>query len=306
MITIKYQNVDITKSVSIIGCYHDMYAGDKADSAHLMLNDVTGIWDQWGPKNGDEVNVIYGPIQTGKMYVYQCVPRNGIYDLKITAAPPTYQEKNSKAWQKVRLLQMGQEIADRHGLKFESYDVTDQLYEYILQNNEDDLSFLNFRAALEGCALIVYDGRLIMYNEHLLENYGANEFLNMSKSVDFDYRDARNEGYGSCLVERGGYSGTFDAGNGLAAVLKPKESFYVGSNGEAERFAKNLLRRANKNGVTGYFKGPVMPGYAAGTCAVIKNARVESWNGMVYLYHVRNDYANCWSKFFFRRPLEGY
>lgn len=306
MIQITYEGVDITKSVSIYTCYHDMYACDKADSAHVVVNDVTGIWDQWAPKNGDEMSITYGPIGTGKMYVYECKPRNGLFDIKITAAPPTYREKGNKAWQKVRLLQMGEEIAGRHGMTFESYDVEDQLYGYILQSNQDDFSFLNFRAALEGCALIMCDNKLIMYNEFLYERLGPSEFLNLSTNVEFDYRDNTNDGYGSCLVERGGYTGTYDAGNGLSAVLKPKDWFCVGSNAEAERFAKNLLRRANKNNITGYFKGYVMPGYAAGSCAVIKNAKVESWNGQVFLHHIRNDYANCESKMFFRRPLEGY
>lgn len=306
MIQITYAGTDITKNVSIYTCYHDMYACDKADSARMVVNDVTGIWDKWAPKNGDEMSITYGAIGTGKMYVYECKPRNGLFDIKITAAPPTYREKGNKAWQKVRLLQMGQEIATKHGMAFESYDVEDQLYEYILQNNQDDFSFLNFRAALEGCALIMCDNKLIMYGEAAMEKQSSNEFLNLSADVEFDYRDNTNDGYGSCLIERGGYTGIYDAGNGLSAVFKPKDWFYVGSNAEATRFAKNLLRRANKNSITGYFKGYVMPGYAAGSCATIKNAKVESWNGLVFLHHVRNDYANCRGTFFFRRPLEGY
>lgn len=306
MIKIDYEGVDITKSVSIFTCYHDMYAENKADSAHVVVNDVKGIWDKWAPKNGDEMAITYGPIGTGKMYVYECKPRNGLYDIKITAAPPTYREKSNKAWQKVRLLQMGEEIASRHGMKFKSYSVTDQLYDYILQNNQDDFSFLAFRAALEGCALIMVDNVLIMYDEYTLEHASSEEFLNMSSDAEFDYRDDTNDGYGSCLLERGGYTGTYDAGNGLSAVLKPKENFYVGSNADAQRFAKNLLRRANKNNIHGYFKGYVMPGYAAGSLATIKNAKVESWNGPVFLTHVRNDYANCQGKLFFRKPLEGY
>lgn len=306
MIQITYEGTDITKNVSIYTCYHDMYACDKADSARMVVNDVTGIWDQWAPKNGDEMSITYGAIGTGKMYVYECKPRNGLFDIKVTAAPPTYREKGNKAWQKVRLLQMGQEIATKHGMAFESYDVEDQLYEYILQNNQDDFSFLNFRAALEGCALIMCDNKLIIYGEAAMEKQSSNEFLNLSADVEFDYRDNTNDGYGSCLIERGGYTGIYDAGNGLSAVFKPKDWFYVGSNAEATRFAKNLLRRANKNSITGYFKGYVMPGYAAGSCATIKNAKVESWNGLVFLHHVRNDYANCRGTFFFRRPLEGY
>ena len=109
-------------------------------------------------------------------------------------------------------------------------------------------------------------------------------------------------------MESGDYSGKFDAGNGVSRILRPTcGDMTIGSNAEAERYAKNLLRDANKDGQTGYIRTVgVAVGYAAASTAKLVNQRAPSWNGSVFLYHVRHDYAVSESKLFFRKPLEGY
>lgn len=306
MIKLNFKGSDITEKVSINACIHDMYAEDRADSLFLRVNDIAGVWDSWQPQVGDEIRIDYGAIGTGRMFVYECVPTSGQYTIKATAAPLSYKSKFNKAWQKVRLKQMGQEIAGRHGLAFASYDVEDHMYEYVLQANENDFSFLNRRAALEGCALIINDGTLIMYKQSAMECQSTSESLKLTTATDYEYHDNTAHGYGSCELERGGYKGSYSAGNGLAAVYRPSCEVYVGSSAEASRFAKGLLRYVNKNTKHGWCKGYVMPGYAAGSCAVLSNERAPSWDGVVFLTHVRNDYVACQSKIFFRKPLGGY
>lgn len=306
MIKLTYAGKDITKDVSVNRCVHDMYAEKKSDTLYLIVNDINSIWDTWQPQNGDEISVDYGAIGTGKMYIYQCSPVNGRYIIKAMSAPPDFRSVNNKAWQKVRLLQIGEEIASRHGLTFKQYNVTDQTYNFILQSNQDDFSFLHQRCILEGCAFLVHDGCLTMYNQSIMENMSPDKYLNLSMDADYEYKDTSSSGYGSCEIERGSYNGSYNAGNGLSAVLRPTDEIYIGSSAEASRFAKNMLREANKNCLTGYVRGNVMTGYAAGSCAALKNPRAPSWDGVVFLTHVRNDYMNCWSKIFFRKPLGGY
>lgn len=304
MIKLTYQGQDITQYVSINKCIHDMYAEDKADSLYLMVNDLSGVWSQWQPKKGDLITAEYGAIGTGKMYLYECTPHNGLYLIKATALPPTYAERHNKAWQQVRLLQIGQEVAGRHGLGFKTYGVTDQLYAYILQENQDDFTFLNWRATLEGCSIIVCDGNVIMYDRMTYEAPGTEPmyFLELSAQADYEYRDRSSDMYGSCTVERGPYMGEYS--NGSGGILRPTEPIYLTSNAEAARFAKNLLRNANKHCQTGYIRGQIMTGYAPGSVATIKNASSSTWDGSVFLTHVRNDYGECTSKLFFRRPAE--
>lgn len=304
MIKLTYQGQDITDYVSINKCIHDMYAEDKADSLYLWVNDLSGVWSQWQPQKGDLITATYGAIGTGKMYLYDCTPHNGRYLMKATALPPTYAERHNKTWQQVRLLQIGQEVASRHGLGFKSYGVTDQLYTYILQENQDDFSFLNWRATLEGCSLIICDGNVILYDRMSYEAPGTEPvyFLELSAQADYEYHDRSADMYGSCVVERGAYVGEYSHGDG--PVLRPTEPIYLTSNAEAGRFAKNLLRNANKACLTGYVRGQVMTGYAPGSTAVIKNVNASKWDGGVFLTHVRNDYGDCTSKIFFRKPSE--
>lgn len=306
MIRITYQGTDITSSVAISRCYHDMYAAAQSDTLRLRINDAENVWDKWGPAIGDEIAIDYGTIGTGTMFVTAATPMNGVYDISAQAAPASGYEARDKAWSKVRLLQIGQEIAGRNGLGFTSYGVTDQLYAYILQSNESDFRFLHRRAKLEGCAFLVYNKTLILYNEAYMEAQAASETLKVTEDGDYRYIDNRAELYGSCLIENGQYTGNFSVSNGASRVLKPPADFYVGSNAEAARYAKGLLRAANKGCYGGFVRTRIMPGYAAASTVTLSNVRAPSWDGKVFLDHVRNDYSLGKSKVFFRRPLEGY
>ena len=306
MIRITYKGADITDSVSINRCWHDMYAAGKSDTLFLRVNDVDNMWDTWAPAIGDEIKVDYGAIGTGTMFVTSATPKNGKYEITAQSAPATGFEKRDKAWNKARLLQIGAEIAGRNGLGFKSYGVTDQLYPYLLQSNEGDFHFLHRRAQLEGCAFLVYDKTLVLYSESYMESQAPIDTLEVTQDGDYDYTDHRADLYGSCLIENGLYTGEYAAGNGSGRVLKPAPSFHIGSSAEAARFARGLLRAENKGCYGGYVRTPIMTGYAAASTVDLKNVRAPSWDGTVFIDHLRNDYSQGKSKVFFRRPLEGY
>lgn len=306
MIQITYNGVDITGDVSINRCYHDMYAGGQSDTLHLRVNDAKHLWDSWGPADGDEIQVDYGTISTGIMFVSKAVPQNGIYDIMAQSAPKSGFEMQHKAWQKVRLLQLGEEIAARNGLTFSSYGVTDRLYSYILQDGIGDFPFLHHRAMLEGCSFQVYDKRLILYSEPYMESQDPTEVLDVTIDGDYKYNGRRADLYGSCIVENGLYSGSFSVDNGSSRLYRPKTSGSAGSVAEANRFASGFLRSVNKGCYSGYVRSRILPGYAAGSVIELVNARAPSWDGPVFLDHIRNDYGRGKSKIFFRKPLEGY
>lgn len=306
MIQITYKGADITQSVSVNRCYHDMYAAGQTDTLHLRLNDTQNLWDSWGPSDGDEIRIDYGPLSTGTMFVASVEPQNGFYNIVAQSAPKSGFEAQHKAWQQVRLLQIGEEIAKRNGLTFASYGVTDRLYAYIMQDGVGDFQFLHNRAKLEGCAFLVYDKRLIMYSEQYMESMTPAEMLEVSAAGDYKYQDHSADMYGSCVIEWGQYNGAFAVDNGSARVYRPKDIGSIGGADEAERFAKGILRAVNKDCRTGYVRANVLTGYAAASVIELSNPRAPSWNGPVFLHHIRNDYGKGTSKLFFRRLLEGY
>lgn len=306
MLRIIYQDVDITGSVSVDRCVHDMYDAGQSDTLHIRFADSGNLWDKWSPKNCDTIAVEYGSIKTGKMFVRLVRPENGRFTIHAMAAPPSALLPNSKAWKRVRLLQIGREIAARHGLEFQAYGVTDFLYEYILQDRQPDFSFLARRCALESCGFLIYDGTLVMYSLPYMESVTPLELVTLGMDADVDFRDRSGDLFGSCELESGRYSGKFNANNGSDRVLMPMEPVSVGSSAEAARFARGLLRRANQGAYTGTFWTEAMPGYAPMSTIELDAKRHPSWSGPVVLHHVRNYYSDGRSKLFFRRRLEGY
>lgn len=306
MIKVKFKGEDITESVSINTCCHDMYAEYRCDTLCITFNDTQNQWDKWQPKTGDEIQVDYGTISTGKMFIDSAAPKNGLYKIVATSVPLTSKEPKSKAWQKIKLTQIGTEIAGHHQLEFKQYGVTDVLYDYVMQTNKSDFAFLNYLCTLEGCAFLVYDGTLVMYSQSYMEEQSPIKSIDLSLDADFDCIDHSAQQYGVCKIERGLYKGEFNAGNGCSRVFIPTIDMTINNAVEAERYAKSLLRNENKNALTGYIRANIMTEYAAASTATLNSVRSPSWNGAIFIYHIRNDYAKGNSKIFFRKPLSGY
>lgn len=307
MIRIFYKGVDVTEGVSVNSCFHEMWAGKCLDTLHICFNDAAKLWDTWEPMVGDEIRVDFGAASTGAMFVYSATPENGLFTIRAMSAPASALAKTDKAWSHVRFLQLAEEIATRHGLGFKSYGVTDRLYPYLMQAGVSDFAFLHQRAMLEGCAFLVYNKTLVLYDIATMEAQEPMEAMTITADGDYRYNDIRSRLFGSCVVESGLYRGQYAADNGAERVFRPSITFGVGSANEAERFAKGLLRDANADGMTGWVRtSKTMSGYAAGSVIEIHNQRAPSWDGPVFLYRVRHDYAAGTSKLFFRKAPEGF
>ena len=243
---ILYEGVDIYPDVSVHRCYHDMYAEKQSDELLLKLNDTRELWDSWNPKKGDTIAIEDGAAKTGKMFVESVVPESGIITLRAYSVPQSAKDKRSKSWEKVKFLQLAQEIAGRHGLTLETYGITDQTYDYIEQNNLADFAFFQNRCTLEGAAFLVYDGKLVVYDEAYMESQQPVDTITITPANDFEYRDEGANAYGSAEAVNGGLTGTFAAPNGGDKVLRRILPFRMTDQSEADRFAKGLLRDANK------------------------------------------------------------
>ena len=199
---ILYEGVDIYPDISVHRCYHDMYAEKQSDELLLKLNDTRELWDSWNPKKGDSIAIEDGAAKTGKMFVESVVPESGIITLRAYSVPQSAKDKRSKSWEKVKFLQLAQEIAGRHGLTLETYGITDQTYDYVEQNNLADFAFFQNRCTLEGAAFLVYDGKLVVYDEAHMESQQPVDTITITPANDFEYRDEGTNAYGSRSRQR--------------------------------------------------------------------------------------------------------
>ena len=302
-----YNGTDIYKDVSVNYCVHEMYAEKQADALVIRFNDVNGIWSKWNPSDGDTLRLKDGAGDTGKMFVHSLKPENGLYTLRALSIPKSAGTKHSKSWEGVRFLQVANEIAERHGLKFKNYGCPDQLYPYLVQNNLEDFVFFSRLCTREGCQMLVYDGNLMAYKESYIESQSAAATLEVNENGFFAYQDNRAEGFGSCEIASGNCFGKFTDPNATTStVLRPNVPLLVTSNAEAARFAKGLLRDANKYGQTGKITKSLLKEYAAASIVNIKTQKASTWDGKAFVYKVIHDYVKNKTIMYVRKPLEGY
>lgn len=300
-----YQGVDIYSEVSINQCVYDSYGEQRQDALRIVFNDGNDLWDSWKPQKGDSIQAILGACNTGKMYVTEVSPANGKMTLRASSVPQGYNNRFSKSWEGIKFKQICEEIAGRHELQCEFYNVEDQIYEFVTQQNQEDFVFLESRCVLEGCAFLVYDGKLIVYNEKAIEE-DTKGGLTIPNSVPFNYEDRSGDIYGTCNLTNGTITGTYSSGDS-GRVLDKIMNIKITSQAEANRFAKNLLRFENKQMTTATFDSDIFqPEYAAGSAIEINTEGVASWNGKVFCTHVRHDLMKARSKLYFRKLLEGY
>lgn len=302
-----YNGTDIYNDVSVNYCVHEMYAEKQADTLVIRFNDTKGTWSKWNPADGDVIRFTEGASDTGKMFVHSMKPENGLFTIRAMSMPKSGTTKKSKSWEGVRFLQLANEIAAAHGLTFQNYGCEDQVYPYLKQDNETDFALFSRLCTLEGCQMLIYDGKLLAYNEQYIESQTPAGALEVDENGNFTYEDNRAACYGSCEISSGSFSGKFEAPDATnTAVLRPDKAIPVTSNAEAARFAKGLLRNANKYRHTGQFSKALLTGYAAASLLKLSTKKASAWDGTVFVYKVRHDFVGNKSTLYFREPLEGY
>ncbi len=296
-----YNQKEITDSISVNSCIHDMYACSTADTLTLTFNDIKRLWDGWKAQKEDVISVVYGLAKTGAMFINSVEPENGLMTIRASSIPPTAKNKHNKSWENVKLLQLAKEIADRNNLSFKNYGVTDRLYSYVRQENLSDFEFLQKRCELESLAFVVYDKTLVLYSEEYLEKQSPAKTIQIEADTDFTYTDNGQKGYGKINVRNGDITGTYTSKNGLSKAKDIVISTFISGQDEANRFAQGILRQENKNLASGIFKDAIMQEFSAGSIIDLKTIGANSWNGNVFVSHLRQDYINLKTKMFFRK-----
>lgn len=302
-----FEGTDIYKKVSVNTCIYDSYGEQQADTLRIVFNDGNALWDSWSPRKGNRVSVVLGACSTGEMYITGVRPENGTMCIRASSVPQDHNAKSSKSWQNVRFKQLCEEIAGRHNISCKFYGVKDQVYEYVNQQDKEDFVFMSERCILEGCAFLIYDKNMIVYDEQSIESAGADMTLKITNNVHFEYKDVSRDIYNVCVLKNGKLSGKYTVAGMPEKVLTKVININMSSQAEADRYAKNMLRYENKkmsSGVIDYEK--FLGAYAAGSVVNLETAGMGSWNGPVFLTHVRHDMVRARTKLFFRKILEGY
>lgn len=296
-IKIVYNGCDISHNYEVLKCVHDMYSEDQADTLSIRLKDNDNIWSKWAPVEGDTVEVTCSFGKTGLMYVNKVTPEHGYINFKAGVIRRTEMSNNQKSWEAVHFKQICAEIAERHGLSVEYYGVKDQVYKYLNQENIDDFKFLNERCRLEGCSFVVYNGKLVVFSYEYLESQASNHLVTVSNNNRLSIKDG--ESYSSATITNGSVEGVYSSGTGKAYSENVNSA--IATTAEANRYAKNILRRVNFNKRIGEFYSPNYCLTELSAASVINlRADIAFYSGKVFISHLRHDYRNGYSKVWFR------
>lgn len=294
-----YNDTDITEKTDVISADHEMNAGGCADTLEIRFDDSDHLWSRWGPSVGDSISFKDGGTSTGKMYVYDFSIEDDVAVIYASSIPPYLRNTYSKTWEEVYLSQILKEVTP----SFQLNAIEDVWYRY-KDCNRKLISFLNETAELEGAALILHDDTVILVNEQALEAQDANVDVDCA-GANVKIKDDTAELFDACIVKSGQYQGSFAASEG-DRVYKPGRVIPCGSDAEAFRYAKSLLRAANRTKTDIRWRGNIMPHLSAGTCINLINSDNPSWSGKMYCYRVRHEYGKNVTTIYMRRPLEGY
>lgn len=299
-----YKDVDISDKVELLKCVHDMHAEGEADTLRIKFADEGKLWDSWKPAKNDLIRILSNDVDSGQMYVSKLKIQDGFLWLTACSVPETMFSVKTKPWKDISFKRVAKDVAAAHGLKIKFYSVTDKKYKVQYQKEISDALFLKRLCILEGYAFLVFDQTLIIYAESEFEKKDPLKIFSLEDNDVFDLDSDRL--FGSCSFVRGKYKGYYKQA-GAQRVCSPDFSFQVSSTAEANRYAKNFLRYANKKRAVGYKEMiGIDAGITPGTVLTLETTQAKSWNGPVFVTRVRNEYIDNSSKVFFRKPLAGY
>jgi phage protein D len=297
VLKVEYRGIDITSSVVVDKCWIDQYAEEHGDTLKIIFADADGLWDAWAPKIGDKIRVYDDHVDSGVQYVRSIYPSVGRYEITAGSIPVSADLARSSGWQQVTKLQLAKEIAARHNVELMTYGITDHKFLYLRQENEADFPFFQRLCLLEGDAFLIYDNRLILYNEAYIESMEPRETVDLDADNKPEY--VKEQTITALSIRNGSTEYTY--GTDTSRLKSVNVSVYIDSKGTAERYATNLYHHFNKMKKGGiFYTSPITDGYTAGSMARIKTRGMASFDGNIFICHVRHDMANNKTKVFFR------
>lgn len=273
-----YEGKDITNDISIRSAKVIDRAGEKLDCIELEVNDHESEWSAWKPDKNHQVSIEEGGFSSGVMYVHSIKQLKDAIKMICLPIKDEDKEKYTKSWEDVTLMELLNEIANKHSLKLKTYNLVNHRYKFVNQIEQSDFIFLHKRCVLEGYVMKITDNCLVVYDELWMETQEPIIIQRDEVIGNFDYKTYATQVYGSAKL--GDY--IFDDPNHRGPTLLVDA--VASSIGEAERFTKNSLRAINKYENKMQFSIKFNPGIAAGCMIETKGFGIA--DNLYYAYVV--------------------
>jgi phage protein D len=301
-----WKDEDISDKVKVGNAVLYDVAGEYADSVDIYIPDPEKLWAYWEPSKGDTFKLKEGNFTTGLMYFDGWQLTDNLYIIRGISTPFAGKTSAIRSWNKAEFIRIAKDISEASGLKLNTYEIENHIYQRLDQTGEGNLAFLNYLCKREGYSLKITDGRAIIFNEKLFEGKEAVKTIYKSdmlsgisfKSSSVDLKSACiarcfSEG---TLIEHKEIDSSIYGGE-----IEIKERLFTVE--EAKRFAKAALRQANKYEFTGDFSISINTDLAAASCINIAN--LGHIDGQWYIYKIKHDIKNGITHCWVRKPIEG-
>lgn len=291
-----YKGKNIYPDVKLKECVYDSRCDNHLSHLRIVFQDDDHSFDSYGISKGDEIQLKDGYVDTKKMYINEIKPVNAEYE--IVANPvkkEVMQESDTKQWKSVKFKKVMCDIAQKHNMTVQFFGVSDNKYKKIEQNNEKDIQFAARMAMLEGCIIVIFDGKMIVASREYMERQNEEKTFEID---DYDVTLKKASKYRKCEVKGEKISGKYERKDGVGTLTYKIE---ISTKEEGNRFAKNLLTFKNEKAQTGIVvTDEVMDGYSGGTIVKVSSKDHPCVNGNVCITRVRHDLVNGKSKIWFR------
>ncbi|MVB11082.1 hypothetical protein CAFE_17840 [Caprobacter fermentans] len=295
MTQIFYEGTEISADVELSDLKVTDSCGDQADGIDAVFANSENQWSGWKPRKGDTLNIIHDGYRSGSMWIDRIRQETGTIQIGAVSIPTGGKTKQTRAWEKVSLITIAAQLAKEYGMTVKFLSVPNEVYSRVDQMGRGDFGFLRERAALEGCSLKIQDSELYLFSDVWLEGQPSVKTIDAADFLESPrFSDSAGETYGSCSVSWGKTGAVYTDSGGIGPELSVTD-YPVSSAGEALRFAKNLLRNANKKGVTGEISIPLDTTVSAGNVIEISGTGLN--DGKYLIDAAQHSFAEEISRF---------
>lgn len=300
-----YEGVDISNDVELHKADLIDNAGHELDSLEIWFDDPKKLWSKWKPEKNHKVQVIQDGLKSGIMYIDELEEQKGMFIIRALSIPQEAKNQHSQAWEKVRFLEFATQLATRYGFKFQAYGIENFLYDRVDQYEQADFSFLLWRSLLEGYLLKITSNTVNIYSEAYMESLTSIKTIDIIRfDGNYKFLSKATNIYNSCKISNNGIISEFRPANAPSGPILKFKDIYPGSQFEADRYSKNLLRLKNKYENTGKFTIKLDTTLAATSNINISGVGIA--DGKYFCEQVMHRFIDGKTSIKCRKPLEGY